>query len=98
MASLFRRHHAKPGTNVAVHAAAHEANETNLSDGTLKYTIEESGNGSGPSYQEASGAPVETNSPLGYAVGALTVLFLNFSKMVGTGVYSTRTWRGSQLE
>jgi amino acid transporter len=39
--------------------------------------------------EEASGAPVETHSSLGYAVGPAAILFLNFSKMVGTGVYST---------
>ena len=39
--------------------------------------------------EEASGAPVETNSSLGYSVGSVAILFLNFSMMVGTGVYST---------
>jgi hypothetical protein len=38
-------------------------------------------------YQEASGAPVETQSPLGYTVGPVTIIFLNLSKMVGTGEY-----------
>lgn len=61
-----------------------------VGDGDLKYTIEQGGNGSSPSYQEISGAPVETNSPLGYSVGRITVVFLNISMMIGTGVYSTR--------
>jgi hypothetical protein len=61
-----------------------------IADGDLKYAIEQGGNGSQPSYQEVSGAPVEVHSPLGYAVGPVTILFLNMSKMVGTGVYSTR--------
>lgn len=54
----------------------------------------------------AIGAPVEKNSPLGYHVGWISVLFLvllllppcrvfkvcrqNVSKMIGTGIYSTR--------
>jgi hypothetical protein len=61
-----------------------------VSDGSLKYTREKGGNDSQPSYQEASGAPVEQNSPLGYTVGPVTIVFLNVSKMIGTGVYSTR--------
>ncbi|KAK3316876.1 amino acid permease-domain-containing protein [Apodospora peruviana] len=60
-----------------------------VSDGSLQYTLEKGGNDSKPSYQEASGAPVETDSPLGYAVGPITIIFLNVSKMIGTGVYST---------
>jgi hypothetical protein len=61
-----------------------------VADGDLKFAIEQGGNGSQPSYQEVSGAPVEVHSPLGYAVGPVTIMFLNMSKMVGTGVYSTR--------
>ncbi|KAF3047948.1 hypothetical protein E8E11_008899 [Didymella keratinophila] len=47
------------------------------------------GNTSEIAYQEASGAPVESDSPLGYSVGAVTIIFLNLSKMIGTGIYST---------
>lgn len=61
-----------------------------VSDGSLKYVFEQGGNDSTPSYQEATGAPVETDSPLGYAVGPVTIIFLNISKMIGTGIYSTR--------
>ena len=61
-----------------------------LTDGSLEFTAAQGGNGSLPSYQEASGAPVETSSPLGYFVGPATVVFLNISMMVGTGVFSTR--------
>ncbi|KAI4765638.1 amino acid transporter [Aureobasidium sp. EXF-3400] len=57
--------------------------------GDLKFVVEQGGNGSQPSYQEVSGAPVETNSSLGYAVGPLTIVFINIGKMIGTGVYST---------
>ncbi|CAF9914569.1 hypothetical protein IMSHALPRED_001946 [Imshaugia aleurites] len=60
-----------------------------LTEGSLEFTIAQGGNGSLPSYQEASGAPVEIDSPLGYFVGPVTIVFLNISMMVGTGVYST---------
>lgn len=53
---------------------------------SLQYTTEVGGNTSKATYQEASGAPVEVNSPLGYSVGWVTVIFLNLSKMIGTGV------------
>lgn len=62
---------------------------TILSEGNLQYAVEKGENNSSPSYQEVSGAPVESRSPLGYHVGAITIIFLNLSKMVGTGVYST---------
>ncbi|KAJ4299632.1 hypothetical protein N0V90_004878 [Kalmusia sp. IMI 367209] len=62
---------------------------TEISDGNLKYVVEQGGNDSLPSYQEALGAPVERQSPFGYAVGPVTIIFLNISKMIGTGVYST---------
>ena len=65
-----------------------EANE--ISDGHLTYVAEQGGNNALPSYQEALGAPVESQSPFGYAVGPVTIIFLNISKMIGTGVYSTR--------
>src|ERR1700712_3831638 len=61
-----------------------------LTDGSLKFTAEEGGNSSKLTYQEASGAPVERKSPLGYSVGWVTIIFLNLSKMVGTGIFSTR--------
>ena len=60
-----------------------------LTEGKLQYAREKGANDSSPSYQEASGAPVEAQSPLGYHVGPITIIFLNLSKMVGTGVYST---------
>ena len=56
----------------------------------LEFTTEYGGNGSLPSYQEISGAPVERNSPLGYNVGWFTIIFLNVGEMIGTGVFSTR--------
>ena len=60
-----------------------------VTQGSFQYAIEKGENNSNISYQEVSGAPVETRSPLGYSVGPNTIIFLNLSKMVGTGVYST---------
>lgn len=65
--------------------------EPEVSDGSLTYVqVDQAGNGSAQTYQEATGAPVEVNSPLGYDVGPVTIIFLNISMMIGTGVYSTR--------
>jgi hypothetical protein len=71
-------------------APVYTANEGAVSDGSLQYVVEKGGNTSEVAYQEASGAPVESDSPLGYSVGAITIIFLNLSKMIGTGIYSTR--------
>ncbi|KAI8659820.1 hypothetical protein NCS56_01200000 [Fusarium sp. Ph1] len=60
-----------------------------IQDGGLAYTRVKGGNGSKPSYQEAVGAPVESDSPLGYNVGWVTVIFLNVNMMIGTGIFST---------
>jgi hypothetical protein len=38
---------------------------TFVSEGRLQYAVEKGENSSEPSYQEVSGAPVETRSPLG---------------------------------
>ncbi|EXJ87337.1 hypothetical protein A1O3_04296 [Capronia epimyces CBS 606.96] len=75
-----------------VRVSGSEVQQDFIGAGEFKYTIEQGGNGSGPSYQEVSGAPVETDSPLGYSVGSITILFLNISMMIGTGVYSTRKY------
>ena len=61
-----------------------------IHDGNLAFTRVKGGNGSGATYQEAVGAPVESNSPLGYHVGWLTIVFLNANQMIGTGIFSTR--------
>ncbi|KAK5636549.1 hypothetical protein RRF57_012261 [Xylaria bambusicola] len=58
-------------------------------DGELTYTVVKANNGSGVTYQEAVGAPVESKSPLGYHVGWVTVIFLNVNHMIGTGIFST---------
>ncbi|KAF4466608.1 high-affinity methionine permease [Fusarium albosuccineum] len=64
-------------------------NGAEISDGNFHYVVGKAGNDSEVSYQEAIGAPVELDSPLGYSVGPVTIIFLNISKMVGTGVFST---------
>ncbi|THC89894.1 hypothetical protein EYZ11_010645 [Aspergillus tanneri] len=60
-----------------------------IDDGSLHFTAEGGANSTQLTYQEASGAPIEVNSPLGYSVGYVTVVFLNLSKMIGTGVFTT---------
>lgn len=64
--------------------------QSEISDGSLKYTGNQGGNSAAPTYQEASGAPVEAQSPMGYSVSALTIMFLNINMMIGTGIFSTR--------
>lgn len=67
--------------------------DSDSSDGTdnsLEFVQEYGGNDSSPSYQEASGAPVENTSPLGLQVSWFSALFLNIGQMIGTGVFSTR--------
>ncbi|CAH0024021.1 unnamed protein product [Clonostachys rhizophaga] len=60
-----------------------------IHDGDLAFVRVKGGNGSGATYQEAVGAPVESRSPLGYHVGWATILFLNVNQMIGTGIFST---------
>ncbi|KAK8846883.1 hypothetical protein IAR55_005973 [Kwoniella newhampshirensis] len=54
-----------------------------------KYIGEIGGNGAAITYQDASGAPVEGKSPLGYEVSYFTVIFLTVNMMIGTGIFST---------
>lgn len=63
----------------------------NISVGSTKYVGERGGNDAPLTYQEATGAPVEHNSPLGYSVGPVTIVLINVTMMIGTGIYSTRT-------
>ena len=86
MASLpWKRRRAPPPT----YDQANDFETALVTEGGLSYVLEKGENNSSPSYQETSGAPVESRSPLGYHVGPITIVFLNLSKMVGTGVYST---------
>jgi hypothetical protein len=56
-----------------------------------QYISERGGNNAPPTYQDASGAPVESQSPLGYSVGPVTITLLNITMMIGAGIYSTRS-------
>jgi hypothetical protein len=47
---------------------------TFVQDGKFEYAVEKGENSDEPSYQEVSGAPVESRSPLGYHVGAITIV------------------------
>jgi hypothetical protein len=71
-------------------AYASDSEPSVIRDGDLAFTKVEGGNGGGKTYQEAAGAPVEHDSPLGYHVGSITIIFLNINKMIGTGIFSTR--------
>lgn len=57
------------------------------------YTAAEGLNSSVITYQDASGAPVETSSPLGYSVGFMAAFCLNINQMIGTGIFSTREYQ-----
>lgn len=49
--------------------------------GSLEYVAQQGENGSVPTYQEASGAPVEIRNPLGYRVEWFTIIFLNIGQV-----------------
>ncbi|KAJ5547925.1 hypothetical protein N7513_005159 [Penicillium frequentans] len=66
-----------------------DVSSNEIDQGSLHYTAEGGENSNRLTIQEASGAPVEQHSPLGYSVGPVTVVFLNLSMMIGTGVFST---------
>jgi len=89
MSSLFRNRY-KPGEDKDRSASTVQSvtasGNIQVTDGDLKYVAEQGGNSAPVAYQEASGAPVETHSPLGYNVGPVTIVFLNLSKMIGTGM------------
>jgi hypothetical protein len=75
---------------VSATSDASSSTETVISDGSLKFVYEQGGNNALPSYQEATGAPVEAKSPLGYQVRWVSATALNIGMMIGTGVFSTR--------
>ncbi|CAG8375616.1 unnamed protein product [Penicillium salamii] len=61
-----------------------------IKDSGITFTAAEGFNSTAVTYQDAAGAPVETNSPLGYSVSFWTSLCLNINQMIGTGIFSTR--------
>lgn len=79
----FGRRPAMPNTVV-------EGQTEQVSTAGGKYISEAGGNNAPPTYQDASGAPVEDKSPLGYSVGPVTITLLNITMMIGAGIYSTR--------
>lgn len=85
--SFFRRPFSQRATATTTEVRDEEGE---ITDGSLDFVAEKGGNDSGVSYQEASGAPVESQSPLGYHANTLFLIFLNVGKMIGTGVFSTR--------
>jgi len=91
MSSLIRRFGGgKSSPQITEETVATTGEE--VADGNLKYVGVKAANDSPVSYQEASGAPVEAQSPLGLNVGSITIVFLNLSKMIGTGIFSTRKY------
>ncbi|KAJ5460822.1 amino acid transporter [Penicillium daleae] len=73
-------------------AVAHSASGSDdyvIREGSTEYTAAEGLNSSTVTYQDASGAPVETTSPLGYSVDVIVGFCLNINQMVGTGIFST---------
>ncbi|XP_014556384.1 hypothetical protein COCVIDRAFT_100056 [Bipolaris victoriae FI3] len=92
MSSLFRNRFkigGNPDRSASAVQSVTASGNIQVIDGDLKYVGEQGGNNAPIAYQEASGAPVETHSPLGYNVGPITIVFLNLSKMIGTGIFST---------
>ncbi|KAF4936127.1 High-affinity methionine permease [Colletotrichum fructicola] len=77
------------GDRAAASGTVTEGQVEQISNGSAQYIGEKGGNDAPPTYQDASGAPVENNSPLGYSVGPVTITLLNITMMIGAGVYST---------
>ncbi|KAK0102081.1 hypothetical protein ONS96_006045 [Cadophora gregata f. sp. sojae] len=89
MSSYWQKFRKGEKAQLATHTTE-SSEEVVIRDGDLEFTREAgAGNDSQPSYQEASGAPVEKESPLGYDVNWFTIIFLNIGQMIGTGVFST---------
>jgi len=59
-------------------------------EGDTQFIGEKGGNGAETTYQDVSGAPVESDNPLGYNVGWWSALFLNITMIIGTGIFSFR--------
>lgn len=73
-----------------VEPVAAEWQGSGYKNGSQEFVVEQGGNGSLPTYQQADGAPIEVKSPLGYQVQFFSIIFLNVGQMIGTGVFATR--------
>lgn len=91
-------HYTKEAENSASEVPASGPRDSSFNnvkvDGDLEFIHEFGGNGSKPSYQEASGAPVESVSPLGLQVSGFTTVFLNIGQMIVSNIsrLSFRDW------
>lgn len=88
--NYFKASKADPAVQTDVEISDTSSGPEVIHDGNLAYTRAKAGNGSKAAYQEAVGAPVETDSPLGYEVGWFTVIFVNINMLIGTGIFSLR--------
>lgn len=86
----FQSSEESQSTEVEERGSSSGSDPSELVAGGTYYVAGKAANNTEVSYQDASGAPVEESSPLGYNVGPMTILFLNVSKMIGTGIFSTR--------
>ncbi|KXH53168.1 high-affinity methionine permease [Colletotrichum nymphaeae SA-01] len=77
------------GDRASAQGTVVEGQREQIANGSTQYIGEKGGNDAPPTYQDASGAPVENNSPLGYDVGPVTITLLNITMMIGAGIYST---------
>ncbi|KAK0638307.1 High-affinity methionine permease [Lasiodiplodia hormozganensis] len=77
------------GDGAGAQSTVLEGQREEISEGGTQYIGEKGGNDAPPTFQDASGAPIENNSPLGYSVGPVTITLLNITMMIGAGIYST---------
>ncbi|RAO68625.1 uncharacterized protein BHQ10_004637 [Talaromyces amestolkiae] len=88
MASLFPDQ--EKGQDVGVNTSDRDSSDEEfVKDGDIAYKVAEGANTSIATYQDARGAPVEKQSPLGYSVNSWVSLCLNVNQMIGTGIFST---------
>ncbi|KAJ4374403.1 hypothetical protein N0V86_007268 [Didymella sp. IMI 355093] len=59
-------------------------------------TSKKGGNTKEVAYQEASDAPVESDSPLGHSFGAVSIFLLKLSRIIDTGIYSAHPFKTTQ--
>ncbi|KAL1626628.1 hypothetical protein SLS54_002790 [Diplodia seriata] len=82
-------HHDPDSKRITERVASPSGDSAALKPSSLEYIAEQGGNGSLPTYQEASGAPVESYSPLGYEVKWYTIIFLNIGQMIAASILNS---------